>query len=51
MGEKEVKKINTAEKVKVKATKDAPFHEEGEVVEVAPAVAEKMLKHKWAVKA
>jgi hypothetical protein len=45
----EGKVIDTTVKVKVKATKDAPFHSEGEITEVAPAVAKKMVDKKWGV--
>jgi len=40
--------IDITDKVKVIATKTAPYHEEGEEIELAPAVAEKMIKNKWA---
>lgn len=43
----EEKIIDTTDKVKVKCTKDAPFHQEGEITHVAPAVAQKMEKNKW----
>lgn len=56
MAEKETKSatakiIDLTERVTVKATKEAPYHEEGEVIKVAPAVAEKMIAKKWAVPA
>lgn len=51
MAKEEAKVIDLTERVKVKCTKEAPHHEEGEITEVAPAIAEYMIKNKWAVKA
>lgn len=47
---KDVKIIDLRERVRVYATKDAPYHEEGQEVNVAPAIAEMMIKNKWATK-
>lgn len=40
--------VDLTKRVKVVATKDAPFHKEGQEYEVAPVVAEKMRKNGWA---
>lgn len=50
MAQEETKIVDLTKRVKVKCTKDAPHHEEGEIVEVAPAIADYMVKNKWAVK-
>lgn len=40
--------LDLRKKVKITATKDAPYHEEGVEYEVSPLVAEKMKANKWA---
>lgn len=40
--------VDLTDKVTVIATKDAPYHKEGEEVECSPTVAQKMIDNKWA---
>lgn len=40
--------IDLTKTVEVTTTKDAPYHEDGEKIQVAPAVAEKMKANGWA---
>lgn len=40
--------FDITKKVKVTATDKAPFHKEGQSIEVAPLVAEKMKLNGWA---
>lgn len=44
------KVIDTTDVVYIKCTKEAPFHSDGDIIKVAPAVAEKMVAKKWGVK-
>ena len=40
--------VDLTKTVEVTTTKDAPYHEEGEKIKVAPAVADKMKANGWA---
>lgn len=40
--------VDLTKRVKVTPTATAPFHKEGEEIEVSPVLAEKMKKNGWA---